>query len=65
MDDDNLIPMIWYDVNKHHVKEDIASILNQNINLIGEPKLFVVVCDINCITELLIQVYSLPVLRHE
>ena len=65
MDDYNLIPMIWYDVNKHHVKEDIASILNQNINLIGEPKLFVIICDINCVTELLMQVNLLPVLRHE
>ena len=58
MDDYNLIPMIWYDVNRHSVKEDIASILDQNINLIGEPKLFVVVCGINCIRELLLQVNS-------
>ena len=61
---DVLTPVTSYTINQYHLKSNIAELLDQNVNLIGAPKLFLVSCSINCLQELLRQVGDWCLLVH-
>ena len=50
------IAMLVYKISLVDLEMDIAALLEENVNLVGDPKLFVVICGFQCIKELLIQV---------
>ena len=51
-----LITVKFHRLAQGHYKEDIAKLLEHNVNLEGDPKLFIVFCPLDCVIELLIQV---------
>ena len=46
----------WYTLRRRSVSADIEHALNMNVNLRGDPKLFVVTCELSCLREVLKQV---------